>query len=328
MVNTRCGRSCIYCRPSGESINAEPGLEIDQDSLLMVMKTCRLFGFRSVKITGGDPSLWIPLVNIVRQLKENIGIEEVHVISRHPRLFDLANPLKTAGVDLVNISIDTLNEKLHAEITDRNDLKDIIKAVKRCVECGIPVKVNTVIMKGMNDNEVLELIRYFEQLGVAEVKLLDLVKDLHNGSESYCHRLNRPHKHQLADLYTPLSKITNLLCRYAEKIKPVIQGGYGHPLLEMQFSSGIKVTIKDHTAGSWYNKNCEKCKHYPCHDALMALRLTADLRFQICLLREDNIIDLVPYISGGVKKITIALEEALEFYNASHFIAVNSKESN
>lgn len=182
-------------------------------------------------------------------------------------------------------------------------------------------------MKGINDGEIYELIGRLEKLGVSEIKLLDLIKDLNRGPESNCHRLPRSRNLQLSDIYMPLSEIANHLKARAVNEETVFQGGFGHPLLELRFSSGIKVTIKDHTAGSWHNKSCEECLHYPCHDAIMALRLTTDLRLQMCLLHEDNFINLAPYISGGFKKIAPLLEKALEFYNTAHFNNINGTES-
>ncbi|MCP4306389.1 MAG: hypothetical protein GY788_16295, partial [bacterium] len=75
------------------------------------------------------------------------------------------------------------------------------------------------------------------------------------------------------------------------------------------------MIVKDATSGSWYGPICDGCVHYPCHDALMALRLTADLRVQFCLLREDITVDLSALIRGrDAEGLSAALSAALREY--------------
>lgn len=319
IVNSRCGRSCYYCRPSGEAIKTAPNLQIEPKALMTVMRACGFFGIRSVKLTGGEPALWEPLVETAHKLKTDAGMEEVQIISRHPRIGELAKPLHDAGIDLINFSIDTLKENLHAEITGLNDLSSILGAVRQCADTGMRVKVNIVVMKGINESEIEALIEHLSELGVSEIKLLDVIKDLDKGSESNRTRLYQLRHCCLSDLYVSLDKITARLRSRAVSEETIFQGGLGHPLISMRLSSGLKIIVKDHTTGAWHSKACEDCRHNPCHDALMALRLTTDLRLQTCLLREDNSINLGPYITGGVDAIIPFLKEALSVYEMAYF---------
>ncbi|MFE5302152.1 radical SAM protein [Streptomyces sp. NPDC056632] len=97
-VNSRCKRSCYYCRPSGEAVATESGTNLDPDRLLAVAAAVRAQGVDSVKLTGGDPALYEPLVDVVRRLREEAGMRDVEVISRHPRIGELAPALAEAGV--------------------------------------------------------------------------------------------------------------------------------------------------------------------------------------------------------------------------------------
>jgi cyclic pyranopterin phosphate synthase len=81
---------------------------------------------------------------------------------------------------------------------------------------------------------------------------------------------------------------------------------------------GIEVLIKDHTAGAWYGDVCRGCRHYPCHDALMAIRVTSDLRVQLCLLREDTAVS-VAHLLDDPSGLRRTLSQALSTYSSAEF---------
>ncbi|MFE9846590.1 radical SAM protein [Streptomyces goshikiensis] len=103
-VNSRCKRACSYCRPSGESVATAMDAELAPTDLLRVAHAVRACGLTAVKLTGGDPALYGPLVEVVRRLRDEAGLTEIEVISRHPRIGDLAEGLARAGVTLFNVS--------------------------------------------------------------------------------------------------------------------------------------------------------------------------------------------------------------------------------
>lgn len=316
-VNSRCGRACFYCRPSGEGITTKAGRELDPNLVARVVSVFKLYGGNAVKITGGDPALWKPLINSVRQLKREVGVENIEVISRHPRIGDLAESLEDAGVDVINLSIDTLNPALHQEITGVNDLEQVLAAAAKCASTGMKCKINTVVMAGINDQEIDGIIEFCERIGADNLKLLDLIKDLEDGAESYSTRLVRIQGRTPRQVYQPMSPIVQRLLSRAVSTQELHQGGLGHPMLGLRLPSGLEVIVKDHHAGAWYGSICKTCRFYPCHDALMALRLTADARLQFCLLREDVAIELEPYLNAGNGHLESAISEALEVYETA-----------
>lgn len=320
-VNSRCGRACFFCRPSGEALPTRAGQELDVDTVKKVARAYVELGGGFVKLTGGDPALWEDLVSCVATLKNGIGVQHLHVISRHPRIGILASTLAAAGVDLINLSLDTLKPELHKEITGIDDLLEVLTAVEQCVEAGTPVKLNMVVMAGVNDREIEDVIAFCERVGVASLKLCDTIGDLDAGPESYALRLRGLRDVNLADLYCPLEPVAAALRELAVKTKTVGQGGLGHPMLSLTLSSGLEVIVKDHRAGAWYGSICADCRHYPCHDALMALRLTADVRLQFCLLRQDKVIDLRPHLADGPSALVEALAGALQVYDEATFHA-------
>jgi cyclic pyranopterin phosphate synthase len=288
-VNSRCGRACFFCRPSGEAVETSPGVELDIETVLTVAKICEDFGISYIKLTGGDPALWPPLAECVERLKRETTCR-VEAISRHPRIGLLAEALAQAGTDMLNISIDTLDPDLHRKITGVNDLAEILDALKTCIGAGLPCKVNMVVLAQVNDHEIGGIISFCESVGVKVVKLLDLMADIEDGTETFARRMRLLGFDSLRELYLPLQNVAEGLRKRAVDERQFRQlGGLGNPMLDFTMKSGMEVIVKDHHAGAWYGSICKGCKYYPCSSALMALRLTADARLQYCLLREDSV---------------------------------------
>jgi GTP 3',8-cyclase len=317
-LNSRCGRYCFFCRPSGEAIHTAADVELRLDDLLMVAMAVRRAGISSIKLTGGDPALYGPLEAAVDGLRTTALYKEVEVISRHPRIGERAAGLTEAGVTQFNMSLDTLDPQLHHEITGVNDHAAVLDALEAVVATGVPVKVNMVVMAGVNDDEIRALAAWCEDIGVHTLKLLDVIKDLDQGSESFAKRLAHKRGRTGADLYVPLQSITDQFATTAVSQTVRTQGGLGHPMTVLTMDSGFEVVVKDSTAGAWYGSVCQGCTFYPCHDALMALRLTADRRLQFCLLREDITVDLVPLLAAGTS-LDPTIADALRPYAMAEF---------
>ncbi|WP_280216675.1 radical SAM protein [Nocardia neocaledoniensis] len=319
-LNARCGRSCFFCRPSGEAVSTASRSELSVDDLIAVATRVRAAGIDSIKLTGGDPALYKPLEQAVHRLRAEAGFTEIEVISRHPRIGERADELAALGVTQFNMSIDTLDPELHSELCGVDDLPQVLEALHRCAGTGVPVKVNTVVMGGINDTEVPELAQYCSDAGVTTLKLLDVIKDLDAGAESFARRLAIKRSKTLRELYMPLETFAEQFAADAVTTAIVGQGGLGHPMTTITLPSGLQVMLKDSKAGAWYGSVCDRCPFYPCHDALMALRLTADLRLQFCLLREDNTIDLSGIIADP-ERLGSAIGDALAPYTTATFRA-------
>lgn len=287
---------------------------------MRVAQVVRRSGISSTKLTGGDPALYGPLEEGVFRLKADAQMHNVEVISRHPRIGVRAPGLADAGVTLFNLSVDTMNAEIHQEICGVDDLDAVLNALEECVATGVPCKVNTVVMAGVNDHELPDLIAHCERVGVRSLKLLDVIKDLDLGTESFVRRLAVKRGARLRDLYRPLSEVVRDLDLRARDVRIEQQGGLGHPMTILSLESGLELIVKDSNQGAWYGTVCKGCPFFPCHDALMAIRLTADLRIQFCLLREDISIDLAPLIADG-RGLERAINEALSVYDSAHFHA-------
>jgi cyclic pyranopterin phosphate synthase len=326
IVNALCGRACFYCRPSGEGLGSSASASLDPDVGLRVGEVYRRLGGTQVKISGGEPAKWKPLVGFVHDLKQTLGFSQVDVLSRDPLFGSIAADLADAGADMLNMSLDSLRPEVHREITGVDDLPAVLRAIEQCVATGLPVKINSVVLDSINSAEIPDLIAYCESIGVKSLKLLDAIRDLHSEHATHQGRLYQLRGCTLPDLYTPLAPIADALRAQSVMTRVVTQGGLGHPMLSLQLRSGLEVIMKDHSAGAWYGSNCTGCRHYPCHDALMALRLTPDARLQFCLLRDDVSIDLRPNLVLPTNGLADMVRRALNIYQAATFRPFEERE--
>jgi len=158
-VTDRCGFRCSYCSP-GPHVDSKGFLELHE-----IARLVRLFarlGVRRVRLTGGEPTLRRDLVEIARSTRATPGIVEVALTTNGQRLRELAGPLRSAGVSAINVSLDTLDSEKLQRISGRGaDLMRVIGGIEAAAERGFDsLKTNTVIIRGVNDDEGADLVRF------------------------------------------------------------------------------------------------------------------------------------------------------------------------
>lgn len=324
LVTSFCGRHCVYCRPAGEGIDASNPTCNDIGNIKKIAGLYKKYGGTDVKLTGGEPLLWDGISDCVHLLKHEIGVKNVELITRSPRITVNFDVFKKGELDTLNFSLDTINAEKYGEITGVDDFEEYIAAIKYCTKKGMRIKINSVIMKGINDEEIDTLIAFCESLDIQQLKLLDVIIDLHDSKSSNKGELQSRWGKRLESLYMPLPQISNNIQKKAVKTDTVFQGGLGHPMKMYVLPSGLEVVIKDSGNGAWYNNSCKKCVYFPCHDALMAVRLTTDNKLQLCLLNENA------FNLSGLNDAQLENEfvSALKFYEDAVFNDnINSKEN-
>jgi cyclic pyranopterin phosphate synthase len=316
LVTSFCGRSCIYCRPTGEGLKASGSTYNDINNIVKIVRLYKKYGGAGIKLTGGDPVLWTGIVDCVNILKNEIGIPEIELITRSPNITSKIDLLIKAGIGILNFSLDTVDHEKYRKVTGTNDFEKYIDAIKFCVQMNIKCKINSVIMKSINENDIDPLISFCEKNNIKQLKLLDIITDLHDTENNNASILSERHNCTLENLYLSLSSISEKLNAIATRSDIISQGGLGHPMNYYVLPSGLEVVIKNSENGAWYHRSCRICPQFPCHDALMALRLTSDNKLQFCLLNENNCIDL-----NGLddKQIEEKFVLSLQFYKDSYF---------
>lgn len=158
-ITDRCNLRCIYCMP-------EEGIKlIDHKEVLTyeeIIRLCRQFakiGISKVKITGGEPLVRKDVHKLIKAIKEIDGIDNITMTTNGILLENQIDDLVNAGLDAVNISIDTLREDRYREITRLGDINKVMSGIKKCLTYkNLKVKINCVPIKGENEEELLDLI--------------------------------------------------------------------------------------------------------------------------------------------------------------------------
>lgn len=158
-ITDRCNLRCIYCMP-------EEGIKlVTHDDILSyeeIIRLCRQFikiGINKVKITGGEPLVRKDVHKLIKSIKEIDGIDNVTLTTNGILLEDQIDDLVNAGLDAVNISIDTLKEDRYREITRLGDVNKVMNGIKKCLTYkNLKIKINCVPIKGENEEELLDLI--------------------------------------------------------------------------------------------------------------------------------------------------------------------------
>ncbi len=282
-VTKECPYNCLYCRPGGEACRYAGCKDMSLRQIHMLVQILADYGITHLKITGGEPLVRDDIPEMIRSLLSIKGIQDIQLVSRSPRIGVLAGQLKEAGLTSLNVSLDSLNPYTLLKITRNGRLDLLLKAIRMAYQAVLSLKFNMVVMRGINDGEIHDMIEFVAQYK-GTLKLLDL--------------MNMPGEPKfLGNYYMPFESVNEFLSREAaEKSVETPPGGVGTPMPKYIMPNGAIVLVKDARVGTWYSDVCVGCKNFPCQDAIMALRLTSDGCLQRCLLRNDNLIDLLSMV--------------------------------
>jgi GTP 3',8-cyclase len=161
-LTDRCNLRCVYCMPAdGLDWLPSPDVLTDDEIVRLVQISVERLGIRQVRFTGGEPLLRKGLVDIVRQCARLLPRPELSLTTNGIGLSRLAQPLAEAGLDRINGSLDTLDPKRFEAISRRRRLIDVLDGLAAAASVGLtPVKINAVLMRGINDDEAPRLLRW------------------------------------------------------------------------------------------------------------------------------------------------------------------------
>ncbi len=161
-LTDRCNLRCTYCMPAeGLQWLAGPELLTDDELLRLIRLAVTRLGITEVRFTGGEPLLRRGLTGIVERTAALVPRPEISLTTNGIGLRRLAAPLAAAGLDRINVSLDTLTPEVFAQLARRDRLPDVLAGLAAAADAGLnPVKVNAVLMRGVNDHEAAPLLRY------------------------------------------------------------------------------------------------------------------------------------------------------------------------
>jgi len=268
-----------------------------------------LNGVTVIRLTGGEPMNRPDIVDIVRCIKNIPGIESIQMVTRSERFGNKAQTLKDAGLDSVTFSLDAMHDILLNKISGVNIgfHKAYIKSIRQAAQADISVRINMVVMRGINEGEIDKILNFAGELQ-CDVKLLDLME---MGDEEFWHRH-----------YLPFDELIEILEERSVEVSTVTAtGGLGTPMPKFLMPNGVAVYVKYACVGTWYGDVCQLCPMYPCQDALMAVRITADGKLKRCLIRDDNLVDLLSMVKNRISetRINATVKQVLStFMNAQY----------
>ncbi|MCX7739052.1 MAG: GTP 3',8-cyclase MoaA [Hydrogenothermaceae bacterium] len=287
-VTDKCNLKCFYCRP--ENMEFIPYQEILRyEEIGRLVRFLSKYGLKKVRITGGEPLVRPQIERLVEILADIPQIEDISMTTNGITLSQHAEKLKKAGLKRVNISIDSLKPELFYQIT-KGRLEDVLEGVKIAKKVGLnPIKVNAVIIRGLNEEEVLDFVEFGIEYGV-EVRFIEMMP-LGQGSIRWEQEMVKP------------------LDQVKEKI-------------EEKFGELISITSIGSGAARVYEIPSYKTKvgfitpmSNPFCDGCSKLRLTAEGSIKLCL-RTDEEIPIKDVLRNGsdeeldefIRKVLIAKE--------------------
>jgi cyclic pyranopterin phosphate synthase len=153
-ITDRCNLKCIYCMPEKELKHFAQADILTSDEIIRIVRIACKYGVRKARLTGGEPLLREDIIPLIRGIK-HAGIQDLSITTNGQRLAGMAGALKKAGLDRVNISLDTLQEERYRDITRGGELHRVWEAIRVSEQAGLsPVKINMVPVRGVNDDEI------------------------------------------------------------------------------------------------------------------------------------------------------------------------------
>ncbi|MBN1973113.1 MAG: radical SAM protein, partial [Sedimentisphaerales bacterium] len=152
-VTNKCNLKCIYCHPLDDEALCKSQCIMKLDEILHIIRLFVKCGIKKVRLTGGEPLLRNDIVQLVNKLSSAEGIEDLSITTNGVRLESLAEGLKSAGLQRINISVDSLNRDVYKAITGSDLLNNVQRGIDKALQVGFnPVKINCVIVKGVNSS--------------------------------------------------------------------------------------------------------------------------------------------------------------------------------
>lgn len=278
-VTDRCNMRCRYCMPESGVVQRDRLDILSYEQLLSLTQAAVSLGIKKVRVTGGEPLVRKGIVEFLGRLAQLPGLEQLVLTTNGLQLPELAGSLKQAGVQRLNISLDSLRPEIFAKITRRDALDRVLAGIAAAEQVGLPIKINMVVMRGINDAEL------------ADFAALTIEK---NCSVRFIEYMPAIKEENWQSLVLPGDEI---LAQLAEQyvFTPVVRGALAGPAREYKIA-GAQGTIGVITALSGHF--CQDCNR---------IRITASGKLRNCLFSADEF-DMAEVLAGGD---TVAVQTVL-----------------
>jgi molybdenum cofactor biosynthesis protein A len=182
-LTDRCNFSCVYCTPAAGFPVLAKSKYLTLDEVVRLVRVIGSCGVHRVRLSGGEPLLRRDIVDIVRAVKSVAAVHELSVTTNGSRLAELAGPLRSAGLDRLNVSLDSVDPKRFQDITRRGQYDTVREGLETALQVGFPVKVNMVVLVGIPHGEIIEFVRLAVRHDI-EVRFLEFMPLCGDGWEA------------------------------------------------------------------------------------------------------------------------------------------------
>ena len=261
-ITDHCNLNCSYCAPFSGRMKLTHAEILSYEEICRLTKAAVQAGISKVRITGGEPLMRKGVVELCRLLTGLEGLESLTLTTNGVRLQELAPQLHDAGVQRVNVSLDTLRPERFKEITGHDLLSQVIAGIEAAEEVGLhPVKINTVVMRGVNEDEIEDFARLTVEKP-SHVRFIELMP--FNGSGDHL------------SLFVPVEEMVKRVKRVGDlSLEPAAESSGPARLCSLPGAKGrvgFIAPLSYHFCGS-----CNR------------LRLTADGKLRTCLFSQEEI---------------------------------------
>jgi cyclic pyranopterin phosphate synthase len=247
-VTQRCNLNCVYCHREGEGTSRR---EMPLTEIENIVRAAKEIGILKIKLTGGEPLIRKDIVEIIKTIKK-YEFEDISLVTNGFLLADLAGDLKRAGLNRVNIGCDSLSSNILLK-----NRRNIEPGLKKAKEVGFnPIKLNMVVLKGINDNEIEDMINFSKKNKV----ILQLIELINNGDNNF-------YKKYFFSLH-------DIEKRLEERSLSIMEKGI-HNRRQYNLGEVYVEVVRPFTHGF-----CENCKR---------IRVTAEGKIKPCLIKKDEI---------------------------------------
>ena len=165
-VTDRCNMRCGYCMPKNNTKWFEDSEVLTFDEIIRLSSILASLGVEKIRLTGGEPLVRPSIENLIKSIRKIRHIKSVGLTTNGLLLSDKIDALKSSGLDSVNISLDSFKEDRFRMMTGINGLNKVISSIQKARDAGFNVKINTVVVRGWNDDEVVEFANFARRTGI------------------------------------------------------------------------------------------------------------------------------------------------------------------
>lgn len=265
-----CNLRCFYCHREGED-QAIENTSLELDEVKRLLETASELGVYKVKYSGGEPLLHPEIENIV-EYSSNL-MDDVSLTTNGVLLGQKANTLSEAGLDRVNVSLDADNQQTYKKITDESKLYEVKRGIKRANEVGLyPVKINMLLMKGLNDDSIEEMINLASETG-SILQIIEMTSNEEGKNRSFYQKYHI----SLKELATELGK---------RAVRTETRNMHARKKYFLE-NPEVEVELVRTMHNSKFCQNCTR------------LRVTSKAELKPCLLKTDNHVPVRKTIQNG-----------------------------